>query len=220
MILSLGLVTDEPNIPAAEKHIQRAARKHGKDKSIILATCVSLWGKKHLPLIREIEENKFAEAALWKPYLANWSRGIQFPKDMDDGHRRLVRDGEVHYFKSCVACHGSDGRGIKLPGTDLSLAPSLVGSGRVKGDPQKLAAILLHGLTGPIDGKTYQAGFMAPAAALGITRDDHIAQVLSFIRYAWDQKGDPVTKEDVEAAKKRFSSRKTPWTQDELENAE
>lgn len=72
---------------------------------------------------------------------------------------------------------------------------------------------------GPLDGKTYQAGFMAPAEALGITRDDRLAETLSFIRYAWGQKGGPVTKADVETAKKKFEERKTPWTQEELEKS-
>jgi hypothetical protein len=33
-----------------------------------------------------------------------------------------------------------------------------------------LVPILLHGLIGPLDGKTYQAGFMAPGASLGLSR--------------------------------------------------
>ena len=217
VILSLGLVREEENISAAEEHIQRAARRHSKDNGVILAATISLWGKKHLPWIEEIEKNQHPDAVLWKPRLANWSRGISFPKGMDDTHRRLVRDGEVHYFKSCVACHGANGEGMEVPGTELRMAPSLVESPRVAGDPEKLASIMLKGLMGPLDGKNYQAGFMAPAAALGITRDDHIAQVLSYIRYAWGRQAPPVTKEQVESAKKRWAARKTPWTQAELE---
>jgi mono/diheme cytochrome c family protein len=70
---------------------------------------------------------------------------------------------------------------------------------------------------GPLDGKTYQAGFMAPAAALGLTREREIAQVLSFIRYAWDGNGSAVTEDEVKAIKAATAERKAPWTQKELE---
>lgn len=49
---------------------------------------------------------------------------------MDESHRRLVRDEEVIYYKPCVTCHGADGKGIRAPGTDLRLAPSLADSPR------------------------------------------------------------------------------------------
>ena len=57
--------------------------------------------------------------------------------------------------------------------------------------------ILLHGLIGPLDGKTYQAGFMGPGASLGLSRERDIAQVLSYLRYAWSGKGGPVTEKEV-----------------------
>ena len=57
--------------------------------------------------------------------------------------------------------------------------------------------ILLHGLIGPLDGKTYQAGFMAPGASLGLSRERDIAQVLSYLRCAWGGKGGPVTEKEV-----------------------
>ena len=102
----------------------------------------------------------------------------------------------------------------------MALAPSLVDSKRVHGEPEKLIPVLLHGLLGPIDGKTYQAGFMAPAAALGITRDDDMARVLSFIRFAWGKEGSVVSKEQVEKLRKELSERKTPWTDEELKNSQ
>ena len=77
--------------------------------------------------------------------------------------------------RSCVVCHGANGKGTMVPGTDVALAPALVGSPRVQGDARQLVPILLHGLTGPLDGVHYQAGFVAPASAMGIVRDDRLA---------------------------------------------
>ena len=107
-------------------------------------------------------------------------------------------------------------KGIQVAGTDFRLAPSLVDSPRVRGDPKQLVPILLHGLTGPLDGKTYQAGFMAPAKALGLTRERDLARVLSYVRYAWDNKGGPVTEAEVKTIQKKHAKRTAPWTEAEL----
>ena len=64
------------------------------------------------------------------------------------------------------------------------LAPSLVDSNRVHGNPQQLVPLFFHGLMGPIKGKTYLAGYMAPAKTFGIEREDRLAELLSYIRYA------------------------------------
>ena len=38
---------------------------------------------------------------------------------------------------------------------------------------------------------------MAPGASLGLSRERDIAQVLSYLRYAWSGKGGPVTEKEV-----------------------
>jgi mono/diheme cytochrome c family protein/glucose/arabinose dehydrogenase/type 1 glutamine amidotransferase len=222
VVLSLGKVSGESR-GKADELIQAIAENHLQSRSMILAAGVSLWGGKDLPLVEKLKSGDGIDpgvAASWKVALANWNRGIEFPKEMPDDHRRLVRDGEVLYFQSCVACHGADGKGLEVPGTDLFLAPSLADSPRVHGSKEQLVPILLHGLTGPLDGKTYQAGFMAPGAALGLTRERDFAQVLSYLRFAWDRKSGPITEEDVKKIKAATSDRALPWTQEELEKLE
>ena len=137
---------------------------------------------------------------------------------MPTTERRRITGGENLYFQSCVTCHGPDGKGLHVPGTDLILAPSLVDSERVRGNPQQLIPVFLHGLAGPIDGRTYQAGFMAPAAALGITRDDRLAELISYIRFVHGDRASSVRKEEVTALKKQHQARKIPWTDGELHN--
>ena len=59
-------------------------------------------------------------------------------------------------------------------------APPLVGSKRLDFLEKKTAArILLHGLTGPVDGKTYSSVMPSMEA----NSDEWVASVLSYIRY-------------------------------------
>ena len=54
LVFTLGTI-DEPE---AEEMIQSLATSHLGDKGVMLATAVSLWGKKHLPLIEQLRSGK------------------------------------------------------------------------------------------------------------------------------------------------------------------
>ena len=79
-----------------------------------------------------------------------------------------------------------------------------------------MVPLFFHGLMGPIEGKTYSAGYMAPAKTFGIEREDRLAELLSCIRYAWGKEGDCIEKELVSQVRKRSEKRSTPWTDQEL----
>ena len=123
-----------------------------------------------------------------------------------------IKQGQANYRTLCFACHGEDGLGTPIPDTDLIMAPSLVGSKRVTGSTQTLARILLHGLTGPVDGKTY-AALMVPMASFD---DQWIANVLTFIRNSWGNESSVIEAVDIKAIRELTKDRATPWTQDEL----
>ena len=223
LIFTLGTI-DHPD---AESMIQTAAQNYLEDQGVTLATAISLWGKKEVPLVSRLKSgeafSKLPEAkrsvvgVQWATALAAWDRGMVYPEDMPDEQRRRLRGGEQLYFNHCVTCHGQDGLGMVSPGTDQLLAPPLKGSPRVQGDPNQLVPILLNGLVGPLDGKTYPAGVMVPAAALGISRDDRLAEVLSYIRFAWGQNGGEIDKELVKKLRRQHADRQAPWTQPELD---
>lgn len=133
---------------------------------------------------------------------------IQMLKDkykMMSGGSQIVA-GYVIFKDHCSACHGPDGKGID------QLAPSLVGSPRVTGDPITTTKILLNGLTGPVDGKEFN-GPMAPVAQYD---DTEIANVLSYIRGHLND-GGTVWRVTVGYVREAFVDRKEYWTLKELE---
>lgn len=225
VVLSLAWSKDE----AMFEFIDHAILKHPGDLGVTLAGTVALWGK-DTEAIRKIrsgeafkklpESDRNRAATAWTEALAQWDRGLDFGPEISKEDRRRIEGGEVQYFQSCVSCHGSDGKGTSLSGTELALAPSLAGSKRVNGQQDELLAVMMNGLTGPIEGKIYQAGYMAPAHALGITRDDRLAEIVSCIRYAWGNKAAPVSNEEVKVARGRWKDRTQPWTDDELKKLE
>ena len=68
----------------------------------------------------------------------------------------LTRGGAI-YTELCFSCHGEDGRGTPVPGAQAGtvMAPSMSGSSRVNGHRDYVIKPLLHGMTGPIDGRSY-----------------------------------------------------------------
>ena len=225
LLLSLGMTGQEGDVMEV---MQQAAKPHLADRGVQVAAAVTMWGGNDLPLItglkdgssfEKIPSDKRAVAkASFSAMIGNWTRGLKFPDSLPSNDQKHITSGEVLYFKSCVTCHGTDGKGLRVAGTDNYMAPSLIDSPRVHGDSKQLSPILLHGLVGPLDGVTYQAGYMAPGAALGLTRERDIAQVLSYIRYAWGKETLPIISEqEVRDAKSTHKDRQAPWTQAELE---
>ena len=86
-----------------------------------------------------------------------------------------------------------------------TLAPPLAGSKTaVQGDA--IVRVMMNGLTGPINGKTYEAQ-MVPMAT---NNDQWIADVTSYIRKAFGNNGRLVQKKEVEKLRKELSKRTGP----------
>lgn len=102
---------------------------------------------------------------------------LQRTMNLGPEERKLVKDGAVIFQQLCASCHGPAGKGVQIAGKELP-APVLAGSPRVKGDKITLTQLLLNGLKGPVDGKTY------PDIMPGMSAqsDEWIASVLSYIR--------------------------------------
>lgn len=126
----------------------------------------------------------------------------------------LWTKGKHIYEELCMTCHARDGRGIKAPQGEKLLAPPLPGSPRLEGGREASIQILLHGMIGELDGKTYEGGIMAP---FGADNDDEwVASVLTYVRREWGNSGSTISADDVKAVREKHKDRKTPWKIEEL----
>ncbi len=107
-------------------------------------------------------------------------------------------------FATCAGCH--QGSGLGTPG----VYPPLVGSEFVLEGTERMAQIILNGLSGPITVKGQAfAGEMPAQKAL--LNDEKIAQIMSYVRYEWGNGIEEiVTKEMVAEARKLHGNHSGP----------
>jgi len=103
--------------------------------------------------------------------------------------------GQKVFETNCAGCHGALGTGVP------NVFPPLVANPYVSGDAKRVIHTVKFGLTGKITvkGGTYN-GTMPPWE--GTLSDSQIANVITYIRTTWKNKGTPVTVSQVRAVKK------------------
>lgn len=145
-------------------------------------------------------------------------KDIENRRKASEGERleKTYPRGALLFKTVCQTCHGADGDGIQ------SLAPPLNQSEIVTGDKHRLAAIVLFGLTGPVNvaGKQYKApeisGDMPGIGNNDEFSDKDIAEVLSYIRSAWSNHAAKVTEKDIQDVRKQYRGRQRSFTMEEL----
>jgi mono/diheme cytochrome c family protein len=140
----------------------------------------------------------------------NAVNGLNF--SVDD--RRVLRRGDGTYKELCISCHGPDGQGAPMAGAPAgsTLAPPLTKSPRATGYRDNVIKILLNGLSGDVDGKSYPGGVMPP---MGTNTDEWIADIASYVRNSFGNSESLVTPAHV-AAVRAANTRKEPWTIEDL----
>lgn len=120
----------------------------------------------------------------------------------------LFEKGRTVFTTLCAACHQPHGLGLD------GLAPPLVDSEWVLGQPDVPVRILLHGMAGPVKvaGRNWNLA-MPPLPQL---TDDEMAGVITYIRREWDHTASPVEPSQVAAMREKHKARQLPWTAAEL----
>jgi mono/diheme cytochrome c family protein len=121
--------------------------------------------------------------------------------------------GKKVFSANCQVCHQVDGEGSAAQGY-----PPLAGSEITNGGSRRMAMVVLKGLQGPVTvkGKQYGSAVMQPWESLG---DQKVADVMTYERSAWGNKGSPVTKEQISALRKELASHPGSYTFPEIEGA-
>src|SRR4029079_9077962 len=91
-------------------------------------------------------------------------------------------------------------------------APALAGSPRVASHHDYIVKAILHGVTGPIDGKSY-GDIMIP---MGANDDEWVASVASYVRRSFGNTGGFVTVADVARARAETAGHTAQWTVEDL----
>ncbi|MEM9157545.1 MAG: c-type cytochrome [Verrucomicrobiota bacterium] len=123
-----------------------------------------------------------------------------------------IERGKNIYNATCFACHQADGNGM------ANLGPPLNKSEWVTGYKERLALIVAHGIAGEIEVNGQEWNLVMPGHGhLPQLQGDGLADVLSYIRTAWANQADPVSKKDIRDILEAQKDRALPWTVTELE---
>jgi mono/diheme cytochrome c family protein len=118
--------------------------------------------------------------------------------------------GETQYQR-CVTCHQANGAGMP------TAFPPLAGSEYVNGSADRMVAIIMHGLQGPIsvNGAQFNSAMLPYGTSVPMS-DDEVAAVATYVRSSWGNTGGAVSAADVARVREATKSRTTPWTVAEL----
>jgi mono/diheme cytochrome c family protein len=116
--------------------------------------------------------------------------------------------GKKIFSANCAVCHQPNGLGAASQGY-----PPLAGSEIVNGGSKRVGMIVLKGLQGPITvkGQTFGTAVMQPWEKT--LTDAKIADVITYIRQEWGNKGGPVSAAQIGALRKELAGRADSFTE-------
>ncbi len=227
---ALGLIERYANIqntPQMQAICTQLLAQNNETLDLYLAFSMNNWLKfsndTFLPVLAQIEK-KYADKRIFQEAIVSSLEGkeeqylnSQNPTDLLKNNLTLaiknhqkkelnpifvkeknVVDGRtkgLQLFRSiCATCHGADGKGIQ------DLAPPLKGSEYMDGSMKRLAAIILHGVSGPItvSGKLYQLNNEMPALLNNKdVSDQDIVDIIQYTQNAFAKESKRISADDV-----------------------
>jgi glucose/arabinose dehydrogenase/mono/diheme cytochrome c family protein len=112
----------------------------------------------------------------------------------DNLYKGKALPGATVYNTYCSSCHQRNGKG------DGNRFPPLQGSEWVNGEKERLIRVVLNGLNEQIEVKGKPYNNLMPAHAF--LKNEDLAEVLTYIRQNFDNKGEIIKPEDVEQVRK------------------
>jgi len=118
--------------------------------------------------------------------------------------------GKKIFSANCATCHQANGLGV------TGQYPPLAGSEYVNGGTRRIGMIVLKGLQGPltVKGQSFGTAVMQPWDKT--LTDAKIADVLTYVRQEWGNKGGPLTAAQISGLRKELASRSESFTEADL----
>ncbi|MBI1373685.1 MAG: c-type cytochrome [Phycisphaera sp.] len=148
--------------------------------------------------------------------LISWKGDTRAPvatgSSLSPADQKRAAEGKTYFMVVCMACHQLHGQGL------AGLAPSLVDSPYVLGDPERLTRIALLGLQGPVTINDEEWNLVMPGHKDNpLLTDQRLADVLTYIRNEWDNEASAVDPAVVTKIRASLNGRNEPWTIEELD---
>jgi mono/diheme cytochrome c family protein len=122
-----------------------------------------------------------------------------------------VERGKKIFSANCAVCHQPNGLGAQGQGY-----PPLAGSEIVNGGSRRVGMIVLKGLQGPITVKGMQFGTAVMQPWEKTLNDAKIADVITYIRQEWGNKGGPVSAAQIAALRKELANHPDSFVEADL----
>ncbi len=136
-------------------------------------------------------------------------------RDFTVAQKAVLKRGANIYNELCFACHGEHGRGVPKEGAEkgITIAPPLAKSKTVTGLSDGFLNVLLKGLSGPVENKTYDS----PMMPMESNDDEWIAAVSSYVRNNFGNNASFISTNDVARVRSAYKERTLAWTVNELQ---
>jgi len=122
-----------------------------------------------------------------------------------------VERGKKIFSANCAVCHQPNGLGAQGQGY-----PPLAGSEIVNGGSRRVGMIVLKGLQGPITVKGVQFGTAVMQPWEKTLNDAKIADVITYIRQEWGNKGGAVSAAQIAALRKELANHPDSFVEADL----
>ena len=121
-----------------------------------------------------------------------------------------AQPGKAPYELYCGACHAPDGKGV-----NEGQFPPLAGSEWVRGNPDRIIQIVLHGIEGKMEvaGKNYD--LVMPPHKDSLT-NEQIADIITYVRTSWGHGESPVSVDQVVALREATAKKEGMWKAPQL----
>ena len=126
---------------------------------------------------------------------------------------RKFDSGKKIFALRCASCHQANGLGI------ATQYPPLAGSEWVSANPELITKIILKGLKGEITvkGEKYGTSAAVNMAAVPINNRE-IANVVTYVRQAWDNDSSEITEDEVASIRSGTLDQKDQWIGEVLQS--